>query len=135
MFNEGKEIVKYLEKNREQIRTLCYYPDDVLNCENLIKLMDYIFLLEAEVDSRTTLYNNAKELYLSTRNKIKQLEEGICLNIGDYINGDKITNITKDMFIKGQIDIFTDKTIVLDFGDREVVGYRIRKGDCNENSK
>ena len=37
--------------------------------------MDYIFLLEAEVDSRTTLYNNAKELYLSTRNKTKQLEE------------------------------------------------------------
>lgn len=65
----------------------------------------------------------------------EQLEEGVCLNIGDYINGDKITNITKDMFIKGQIDIFTDKTIVMDFGDKEVVGYRIRKGGSNENSK
>lgn len=64
--------------------------------------------------------------------KVSQLEKGIHIEVGDYINGDKITNITKDMFIKGQIDIFTDKVIIGDFGDREVVGYRIRKGGFNE---
>lgn len=73
-----------------------------------------------------------KPTYEEPQPKVNQLEKGICIEKGDYINGDKIVNITKDMFIKGQIDIFTDKVIISDFGDREVVGYRIRKGGSNE---
>lgn len=75
MFNEGKEIVKFLEEKRELIEKKCYYPDDVLNSEDLIKLMDYIILLEAEVDSRTNFYKNTKELYLKILDRVKQLEE------------------------------------------------------------
>ena len=30
---------------------------------------------------------------------------------GDYVNGQKITKITLDPFIKGQIDLWTDRTI------------------------
>lgn len=63
------------------------------------------------------------------KEKITNLEKGIYIEEGDYINGDKVTYITKDMFIKGQIDIFTDNVKITDFGDREVVGYRIRKKD------
>lgn len=72
MFNEGKEIVEYLEKNREQIQSSSYYPNDVLTCKDLIKLMNYIILLEAEVDSRTNFYKNTKELYLKTLDRVKQ---------------------------------------------------------------
>lgn len=74
MFNKGKEIVEYLEENREQIQGSSYYPNDVLTCKDLIKLMDYIILLEAEVDSRTNFYKNTKELYLKTLDRVKQLE-------------------------------------------------------------
>lgn len=74
MFNEGKEIVEYLEENREQIQGSSYYPNDVLTCKDLIKLMDYIILLEAEVDSRTNYYNNTKKLYLDTSKRLTQLE-------------------------------------------------------------
>lgn len=49
MNKEAKAIVDYLEEEREAIRTLCYYPDDVLNCEDLIMLMDYIKQLEEEI--------------------------------------------------------------------------------------
>lgn len=75
-------------------------------------------------------------------NKIKELEEnfgqqnqfdmsGVFIKQGDYINGNKISKITKDVFRKGQIDLFTDKEIIEDFGDRTVIGYRITRGDKN----
>lgn len=46
MNREVKEIVEYLEENREQIYGLSYYPDDVLTSRELIMLMDYINQLE-----------------------------------------------------------------------------------------
>ena len=50
MFNEGKEIVKSLEEKRELIEKKHYYPDDVLNSEDLIMIMDYINQLETNRD-------------------------------------------------------------------------------------
>lgn len=50
MNKEAKAIVDYLEEEREAIRTLCYFPDDVLSCEDLIMLMDYINQLETNID-------------------------------------------------------------------------------------
>ena len=75
-------------------------------------------------------------------NKIKELEEnfgqqnqsnmsGVFIKRGDYIDGNKINKITKDVFRKGQIDLFTDKEIIEEFGDRTVVGYRVTRGDNN----
>ena len=57
---------------------------------------------------------------------------GVFIKQGDYINGNKISNITKDVFRKGQIDVLTDTEIIEAFGDRTVVGYRITRGDENE---
>ena len=55
MNKEVKAIVEYLEEEREAIRTKCYYPDDVLNCEDLIMLMDYINQLETNRDEAIEL--------------------------------------------------------------------------------
>ena len=48
--------------------------------------------------------------YIKSHNerKIKLIE------VGDYINGQKITKITKDPFVKDQIDLWTDRTIPFD---------------------
>lgn len=50
MNKEVKAIVDYLEEEREAIRTKCYYPDDVLNSEDLIMIMDYIKQLETNIE-------------------------------------------------------------------------------------
>lgn len=55
MNKEAKAIVEYLEEEREAIRTKHYYPDDVLNCEDLITLMDYINQLETNRDEAIDL--------------------------------------------------------------------------------
>ena len=36
------------------------------------------------------------------------------IQIGDYVNGQKIVKITKDPFIKDQIDLWTDRIIPFD---------------------
>lgn len=33
------------------------------------------------------------------------------VEVGDYVNGQKIVNITKDPFVKNQIDLWTDRRI------------------------
>ena len=55
MNKEVKAIVEYLEEEREAIRKKHYYPDDVLNCEDLIMLMDYINQLETDRDEAIEL--------------------------------------------------------------------------------
>lgn len=89
MNKEAKAIVDYLEEEREAIRTLCYYPDDVLNCEDLIMVMDYIKQLENKLSRENNrreiaTYDNAQldkqlDLYKSvineTREEIKDLLE------------------------------------------------------------
>ena len=59
MKDEIKEILDELNKNKEEIRHYEYYPDDVLNCEDLIKLLDYITNLQEEIKEKKLL----KELY------------------------------------------------------------------------
>ena len=53
--------------------------------------------------------------------------EGIIIEKGDYINGDKIVEISFDPFIKGQINLFVGKMEDIGFGDKAQVVYRIRK--------
>ncbi len=55
--------------------------------------------------------------------------EEIIIEKGDYINGDKIDEISFDPFIKGQINILVDKYEDIGFGDKGQVVYRIRKGE------
>ena len=60
MNKEAKAIVDYLEEEREAIRTLCYYPDDVLSCEDLIMLMDYINQLETNIEEVSNNIRNSR---------------------------------------------------------------------------
>lgn len=53
------------------------------------------------------------------------------IKVGMKINNEEITEITRDPFVKDQIDIFTRKQIIDPFtGDRELQRYIINiKGD------
>lgn len=107
--------------SKEQLEDMC------LNLMHVDKVKtEMINNLELDVDSYKSKYQTANNLYLDLCEDLKQ---GVSIKVGDYINGDKIVNITNDMFVKGQIDIFTDATKPFGgFGDREVVSYRIKKG-------
>lgn len=113
--------------SKEQLEDMC------LNLMHVDKLKtEMINNLELDVDSYKSKYQTANNLYLELCEDLKQ---GVNIKVGDYINGDKIVNITNDMFVKGQIDIFTDATKPFGgFGDREVISYRIKKGiDKNDS--
>lgn len=93
MNKEAKAIVDYLEEEREAIRTLCYYPDDVLNCEDLIMVMDYIKQLENLLSRETNrkeiaTYDNAQldkqlDLYKSVFGEIKEYMKTLCDEYAD----------------------------------------------------
>lgn len=46
--------------------------------------------------------------------------------VGNYLNGFKIVSVQKDPFIKGQINLFTDSTEDIGFGDRSVIKFWVR---------
>jgi len=46
------------------------------------------------------------------------------IEVGDYVNGLKITKIENDPFIKGQINLFTQEVTVDNFGDRSITIFR-----------
>lgn len=50
MNNEIKEILDKLNKNKNEIKDYCYYPDDILSCDDLIKLLDYLTNLQERID-------------------------------------------------------------------------------------
>ncbi len=116
--NKPKSITQL---SKEQLEDMC------LNLMHVDKVKtEMINNLELDVDSYKSKYQTANNLYLDLCEDLKQ---GVNIKVGDYINGNKIVNITNDMFIKGQIDIFTDATKPFGgFGDREVISYRIKKG-------
>jgi len=124
MMDKPKSITQL---SKEQLEDMC------LNLMHVDKLKtEMINNLELDVDSYKSKYQTANNLYLELCEDLKQ---GVNIKVGDYINGDKIVNITNDMFVKGQIDIFTDATKPFGgFGDREVISYRIKKGiDKNDS--
>lgn len=45
------------------------------------------------------------------------------IEVGDYVNGYKITSISQDPFIKGQINLWTDRDEIDCFGDRSTIKY------------
>lgn len=47
------------------------------------------------------------------------------ISVGDYINGFEIVAIKKDPFIKGQVNLWTNQWRVDQFGDRELVVFRV----------
>lgn len=51
------------------------------------------------------------------------------IEAGDYVNGDKIISISEDPFIKGQINLWTERHEVNSFGDTERIKYFYRKND------
>ena len=77
MNKEAKAIVDYLEEEREAIRTLCYYPDDVLSCEDLIMLMDYINQLETNIDKAIQFSKRIRKEYKYRLNEghLRQIEK------------------------------------------------------------
>lgn len=113
--NKPKSITQL---SKEQLEDMC------LNLMHVDKVKtEMINNLESDIEKVNTLY-------LDLCDDLKQgVKIGVNIKVGDYINGDKIVNITNDMFVKGQIDIFTDATKPFGgFGDREVIAYRIKKG-------
>jgi hypothetical protein len=67
MKDEIKEILDRLNKDKDEIKHYCYYPDDVLTCEELVKLIDYITNLQKERDK-----NLDNVMFLSKVNDEKQ---------------------------------------------------------------
>lgn len=57
-------------------------------------------------------------------------EDLMCL-IGKYLNGYKIVKIEDDLFIKGQINLFTDEWECEAFNDRYLVKFYVRNEDNN----
>ena len=53
-----------------------------------------------------------------------------CL-VGNYLNGFKIVSVEKDPFIQGQINLFTDSTEDIGFGDRSVIKFWIKNEESN----
>lgn len=51
------------------------------------------------------------------------------INIGDYIEGHKITSIDKDPFVKNQMYIGTDDMESDAWGNKSIIAYHIRKGE------
>lgn len=51
------------------------------------------------------------------------------IEIGDILDGYHVTNIVKDPFVQGQINIFTDDIEVNNFGDRSPKVYRVFKSN------
>ncbi len=85
MDNEIKEILDRLNKDKDEIKHYCYYPDDVLNCDELVKLLDYFTKLqqknvelECDLEELTYSYN---ELQKKLQDKKEQ-----CDNLIDYVN-------------------------------------------------
>lgn len=85
MDNEIKEIIDRLNEDKEEIRHYEYYPDDVLTCEELVKLIDYITNseqkvreLECDLEELTYSYN---QLEKELKNKKEQ-----CDNLIEHIN-------------------------------------------------
>lgn len=67
------------------------------------------------------IYDKENRLLGFTENVIKISTEIIDLiREGDYVNGEKITEITKDLFIKNQINLWTGIYELNSFGDRSV---------------
>lgn len=60
--------------------------------------------------------------------RLKKIDE-ITIKVGDFINEDRIIEISKDPFIKGQIDIYVNAYDDIGFGDRALRQYRIRKDE------
>lgn len=85
MDNEIKEIIDRLNEDKDEIKHYEYYPDDVLTCEELVKLIDYITNseqkvqeLECDLEELTYSYN---QLEKELKNKKAQ-----CDNLIDYVN-------------------------------------------------
>lgn len=51
------------------------------------------------------------------------------INVGDYIEGHKITRIEKDPFVKNQMYIETEDIEENQLGDRSIIAYHIMKGE------
>ena len=47
------------------------------------------------------------------------------IKVGDYINGFEIESISKDPFVKGQINIETKAIEIDSYGDRSPITFRI----------
>ena len=47
------------------------------------------------------------------------------IKVGDYINGYEIESISKDPFVKGQINIETKAIEIDSYGDRSPITFRL----------
>ena len=73
---EVKAKIEYLEEQREAIETLCYYPDDVLSCEELIQVMDYIKQLETNWNELKKFINSGYyDSYIYSSTILKKMQE------------------------------------------------------------
>lgn len=103
MSKEIKAIINDLEEERERIRTKCLYPEDVLDCEDLIKIMNYIKQLKEENNKKLDRLINLEE---KTKDKINELQQRIDKAI-EYMKYNATSNYfdeEKNMF-RREIDL------------------------------
>lgn len=93
MEDEIKEILDILNKNKNEIRTYCYYPDDVLSCYDLIKVLDYITNLQKYYNDIVNKYEELLVKYSDLQEENKRLNN-IINGIEEFIEYlDRETNV------------------------------------------
>ena len=97
------EVGEYVRTKMGTIGKFKYYGDDK---ENIYFKND-----------RGTTCVYEKEIVKHSKNIIDLIE------VGDFVNGDKITEISQDPFVKGQINLWTDIELRDVYGDYERLKY------------
>lgn len=75
---------------------------------------DHLLIDISFTGARWLTFTEEAEIEKHSKNIIDLIE------VGDYVNGEKVFSIEKDRFIKGQIDIFVNRDEVNYWGDRSL---------------
>jgi hypothetical protein len=86
------------------------YIDKIINI-NDFREPDMKYALEQPAWNGDIMFIGDKDIVKSSLRIIDLIE------VGDYVNGEKVVRIDKDKFIKGQIDLWTNRTTVDTWGD------------------
>ena len=101
------EVGEYIRTKTGNITKVCKIKDTVVWTD---EFMDIHCRYNEGVLEKTDILKHSKNI-------IDLIEEG------DYVNGEEITYINEDRFIKGQINLWTDMELRDVFGDYERLKY------------
>lgn len=77
MNDEISEILDNLIKNKEKLKDKTYYPEDLINSEDLILLLDYITNLQKENEYLNNEFNNMTDYAKDLQQEIDRLNNVI----------------------------------------------------------